>query len=465
MVASKYRATVAICLHVMHTNPIDNLPDRQSSMKKRSQHEIVIVGGGVAGIHLATKLGREARSRPKISIKLVDAALTHVWKPSLHEFAAGSRGIGDDEVGFLPHSVRNNYEFRLGCLAGIDTEKQEVTLDPVSDDAGKPIAPRRTLGYDTLVLAIGSVCSDLGIPGVVENCLFLDNRKQAQSLHREFLNLCLRYGSGALPDDADSIHIAIVGGGATGVELAAEMREATHNGIDTLVPPECVRISVIEASDRLVPGLPDRLSRAVRRELENLDIGVYVNSRVMAVTRDSIILDGGRTMDAHLKIWAAGIAAPDAVRSLDQFEHDRIGRIRVDNTLQAVGYDNIFVLGDSACCPWTGKDTPVPPRAQAAIQQAAFMVGQIRHRLADEPLLNFKYRDRGSLVSIADQSAVGTLMGKALGVITFEGRLARWAYLSLYQMHLLTVLGVTKTIYLSIASFFAGRTRPRLKLH
>ena len=428
-------------------------------------HDVVIVGGGVAGIHLATKLGRVARSRPDISVKLVDAALTHVWKPSLHEFAAGSRGIGDDEVGFLPHSVRNNYEFRLGCLAGVDTEKQEVILDPVADDAGKPLTPRRTLSYDTLVLAIGSVCSDLGIPGVVENCLFLDNRKQAQNLHREFLNLCLRYGSGALPDGGDSIDIAIVGGGATGVELAAELREATHNGIDTLIPPDRVRISVIEASDRLVPGLPERLSRAVRRELEKLGINVLLNSRVTRVTRNSITLDGDRNIDAHLKIWAAGIAAPDAVRSLGQFEHDRIGRIKVENTLQAAGYDNIFVLGDSGSCPWTGKDIPVPPRAQAAIQQAAFMVRQIRRRLADQPLLEFNYRDRGSLVSIADQSAVGSLMGKALGVITFEGRLARWAYLSLYQMHLLTVLGVTKTIYLFLASFFAGRTRPRLKLH
>ena len=433
--------------------------------KSSDAHNIVIAGGGVAGIHLATKLGRAVRSRPDVSVTLVDAALTHVWKPSLHEFAAGSRGMGDDEVSFLSHSVRNNYEFQLGYLADVNTEGQAVILDPVTDDAGKPITPGRTLSYDTLVLAIGSVCSDLGVPGVAENCLFLDNRKQAQSLHREFLNLCLRYDSGALPDGDASINIAIVGGGATGVELAAELREATHHGIDALIPPERVRISVIEASDRLVPGLPERLSNAVRRELDRLDVNVLLNSRVTSVTQQSIMLNDGHAVDAHLKIWAAGIAAPDTIRSLGQFEHDRIGRIRVDNTLQAVGHDNIFVLGDSASCPWAGKDTPVPPRAQAAIQQAAFMVGQIRRCLEDQPLLEFKYRDRGSLVSIADQSAFGTLMGKALGVITFEGRLARWAYLSLYQMHLMSVLGVTKTIYLSIASFFASRTRPRLKLH
>ena len=437
----------------------------KSSVARQSGHDIVIVGGGVAGIHLATKLGRAVRSRPDVSVKLVDATLTHVWKPSLHEFAAGSRGIGDDEVSFLSHSMRNNYEFRLGYFAGVDTEKQAVTLDPVTDDVGKPIAPRRTLSYDTFVLAIGSVCSDLGVPGVTENCLFLDNRKQAQSLHREFLNLCLRYDSGALPDGANSIDIAIVGGGATGVELAAELREATHNGLDTLIPPERVRISVIEASDRLVPGLPERLSRAVRRELEKLDINVFLNSRVTRLTQHSIILNDDQTVDAHLKIWAAGISAPEELKSLSQFEHDRVGRIKVDRTLRAAGFDDIFVLGDSACCPWTDANTPVPPRAQAATQQAAFMVGQVQRRLADQPLLQFNYRDRGSLVSIADHSAVGTLMGKALGIITFEGRLARWAYLSLYQMHLLSVHGVTKTIYLSIARFFASRTRPRLKLH
>ena len=436
-----------------------------SSAERQSRHDIVIVGGGVAGIHLATKLGRAFRSNPDVSVKLVDASLTHVWKPSLHEFAAGSRGIGDDEVSFLSHSVRNNYEFRLGYLAGVDTEKQAVTLNAVTDNAGKPIAPRRTLAYDTLVLAIGSVCSDMGVPGVAENCLFLDNRRQAQSLHRELLNLCLRYDSGALPDGVNSIDIAIVGGGATGVELAAELREATHSGLDTLVPSGRVHISVIEASDRLVPGLPERLSNAVRRELEKLDINVLLNSSVTGVTQQSIMLNDDRTIDAHLKIWAAGISAPDELKSLGEFEHDRIGRIKVGKTLQASGFDNIFVLGDSASCPWTDENTPVPPRAQAAIQQAAFMVGQMRRRLAGKPLLEFKYRDRGSLVSIADQSAVGTLMGKALGIITFEGRLARWAYLSLYQMHLMSVLGMTRTIYLMIASFFAARTRPRLKLH
>lgn len=142
---------------------------KDSADKAAAPHDIVIVGGGVAGIHLATKLGRALRSRPEISVRLVDAALTHVWKPSLHEFAAGSRGIGDDEVSFLSHSVRNNYEFRPGYFSGVDTGKRTITLDPVTDDAGKPIAPRRALRYDTLVLAVGSVCSDLGIPGVAEH--------------------------------------------------------------------------------------------------------------------------------------------------------------------------------------------------------------------------------------------------------------------------------------------------------
>jgi len=431
-------------------------------------HEVVIVGGGAAGLHLATRLAKRDRKQKRLRVTLVDESLTHIWKPSLHEYAVGVKGVSDDEISFLSHSVSNGYEFRLGRFAGLDAEKKEVLLDAVNDSDGDPLAPKRRIAYDTLVLAIGSVSKDFGIEGVAEHCLFLDTPSQAKIAQRKLFNLCLSYETGAIENSNSSIEIVVVGGGATGVELAAELREATRrfsrNGIDRLESPDRFRIRLIEAGDRLVASLPEKVSTTVKSELERLGIAVECNARVRAIDQTSISLESEKTYPAHLVVWAAGIQASPALNALPGVQHDRIGRVKVNPMLEIPELRGVFVIGDAAHCEWR-PGIPVPPRAQAASQQAIYLAEQLRRRIAAKPLKPFTYNDQGSLISLSKQKAVGALMGRSIGTVTIEGRLARLAYWALYRAHLSAVLGPLRMSLLTISQFFADRIRPRLKLH
>jgi len=172
---------------------------------------IVVVGGGAGGLNLVTRLSRSLGRKGRADITLVDENLSHIWKPSLHEFAAGTKGP-EEEISFLEHCNRNGYKFRLGRFAGIDYQERWVMLDPVLGAEDVELSPARAIPYDVLVLAIGSRSNDFGTPGVMEHCLFLDTPTEAKRLQSEILNLCLRMETGALENEKGSIRLAIVAG-------------------------------------------------------------------------------------------------------------------------------------------------------------------------------------------------------------------------------------------------------------
>ncbi len=426
---------------------------------------ILIVGGGAGGLELATRLGRLLGRKKKAHVELIDASPTHLWKPLLHEVATGALDSGIDELNYLAHGRVHGFSFKLGRMCGLDRDKQEVILSPIRDEEGEVVVPERRISYDTLVLAIGSVTNDFGTKGAAEHCFFLDGRKQAERFHHTLLNEFLR--ANANPDNEPGhLDIAIVGAGATGVELSAEL----YNTAELLVryglkklTPENLRVSLIEAGPRILPALPERISLAATRELEKLGVSVLTDTMITEVTADGFSTKDGRTVPAQLRVWAAGVKAPDFMATLG-LETNRANQLVVNASLQTED-ENIFALGD--CCSVQGKDgKPVPPRAQAAHQQASHLVKALRARHQHKPMPEFVYRDKGSLVSLSRYSTVGSLMGNLTrGSMMIEGRLARLVYVSLYRLHQIALHGYWHTLLLSLVGHINKVIRPRLKLH
>lgn len=431
-------------------------------------HRILIVGGGAGGLELATRLGRTLGKRGQAQITLIDANLTHIWKPLLHEVAAGSLNSSEDELNYVAQAKWNHFEFQLGRMCGLDRAAREITLAATLDEQGEVLMPERRLGYDSLVIAVGSTTNDFGTAGAAEHCLFLDTRAQAERFHQQLLNHYMRAHAGQ-GDSTEQISVAIVGAGATGVELAAELHHAAHElaayGLDS-IRPENMRITLIEAGPRVLPALPERIGKPVHQTLEKLGVTVLTGAAVSQVTRDALHTAQGQVIPASLKVWAAGIRAPGFLKDIDGLESNRINQLQVRPTLQTTRDDAIFAFGDCAACPQPGEDgRNVPPRAQAAHQQASMLAKSLKLRIEGKPLPEYRYRDYGSLISLSTFSAVGNLMGNLTGSVMLEGWLARMFYVSLYRMHQIALYGMTRTLLMMLADRIGRSTEPRLKLH
>ncbi|MDF2489239.1 MAG: FAD-dependent pyridine nucleotide-disulfide oxidoreductase [Pseudomonas sp.] len=429
-------------------------------------HRIVIVGGGAGGLELATRLGKTLVKRGKAEVTLVDSNLTHIWKPLLHEVAAGSLNSSEDELNYVAQAKWNHFQFQLGRMSGLDRENKQIQLAATLDEEGRELLPARTLGYDTLVIAVGSNTNDFGTLGAAQHCLFLDTRKQAERFHQQLLNHYLRAHAG--DQASEKISVAIVGAGATGVELAAELHHAAHElaayGLDRIQPKD-MHITLIEAGPRVLPALPERISVPVHKTLEKLGVTVMTNAAVSEVSAEGLKTASGEVIQASLKVWAAGIRAPAFLKDIDGLETNRINQLVVRPTLQTTLDDDIFAFGDCAACPQPGSDRNVPPRAQAAHQQASMLAKSLAARLEGKALPSYEYKDYGSLVSLSRFSAVGNLMGNLTGSVMLEGWLARMFYVSLYRMHQMALYGFFRTMMLMLGSRIGRGTEPRLKLH
>jgi NADH dehydrogenase len=437
-------------------------------------HRVVIVGGGAGGLELATRLGDKLGRRGRADITLIDRNRTHVWKPKLHEIAAGSMDISAHEVGYLAQAHWHHFRYRIGAMTGLDRARREVRVAPFFDAEGRLVTDERTFPYDTLVMAVGSLSNDFGTPGVAEHALKLETQADARRFHARMVNACIRAHAQSTPLRPEQLKVVIIGAGATGVELAAELHRTTREvvafGLDRVDPQKDLRVTVVEAAPRVLPALPERLSAATERLLAELGVEVRTGSKVSSVKADGVTLSDGEFLPAELIVWAAGIKAPDFLQEIDGLETNRINQLVVKPTLQTTRDDDIFAIGDCAACAWSeanhGKGGLVPPRAQAAHQQASHMVAQMGRRLEGRPLRDYRYRDFGSLVSLGEYSTVGNMMGGLVGGNLFmEGLFARAMYLSLYKMHELALHGFVKVAFDTLARMIVRRTEPHVKLH
>jgi NADH dehydrogenase len=433
-------------------------------------HRIVVVDGGAAGLELVTRLGDRLGRRSRASITLIECARTHLWKPLLHAVAAGSVDPGEYEVNYLAQAHWHGFRYRFGKMVGIDRAGRKVHLKATFDDEELEVTPARSVGYDTLIIAVGSVTNDFGTRGVTEYGVRLETPADAQRFNQRLINACIRAQTQLEPVRSGQLHVAIVGAGATGTELAAELhhtiREVVGYGLDRIEPNRDIRIVLVEAADRILHGLPPRISRATNRLLDDIGVQVCSGAKVTEVKAEGLELADGSFIASELVVWAAGVKAPEVLRNLDGLEVKRVNQLIVDQTLQTTRDPAVFAIGDCADCPSPGASTPVPPRAQAAHQEAAHMVRQIERRLRGQPLRPYVYRDFGSLVSLGKWSTVGSLMGFLFGRSIFvEGLFARIMYRSLRFMHERALGGTARAVLAVMARALARRTGPRVKLH
>ncbi|HWT72307.1 MAG TPA: NAD(P)/FAD-dependent oxidoreductase [Oxalicibacterium sp.] len=433
---------------------------------QETPHRIVVVGGGAGGLELVTALGDKLARRGRASVVLVDRSPTHLWKPLLHEVAAGVMDANAHVLDYAAQARWHRFTFQQGSLKALDRAQRTITVDAVFDVDGFELLPQREIPYDTLVLAIGSVTNFFNTPGAAEYATALDMLEQAEHFRRRMIAACMR----ADQRSATQVNVVIIGGGATGVELSAELRNTAEvlgaYGLHHLNPRRDIRITVVEAAPRLLSALPERVSSKTEELLRKLDIDVLTGEKVSEIRADAVLTANGRQLPADLTVWAAGIRAPAVLGELG-LPLNRLGQIVVSQTLQTDMDPAIFAFGDCAACPWPEKDSTVPPRAQAAHQQADFLFKALQKRLDGEAALPaFRYRDLGSLVSLGRYDAVGNLMGPLIGSTLFiEGLLARMLYFSLYQMHLVALHGWLRTTADTIGQWLQRKTSPRVKLH
>ncbi|ASP49665.1 NAD(P)/FAD-dependent oxidoreductase [Cognaticolwellia beringensis] len=428
--------------------------------------KIIIIGGGAGGLELATQLGHKLGKKKHADILLIDKNRTHIWKPLLHEVATGSIDPDLDGVVYSAHSAKHHYRFQLGTFCNINQSNKTITLAPLYDELGHTILPERSITYDHLVIAVGSVSNDFNTPGIKEHCYFLDSNQQAERFQHSLLDSFTRLHQD--DNQQQSLNIAIVGGGATGVELSAELYHVSEllklYGL-TNMSSKRLHIHLIEAGPRILPALPERIATSAKRELLKLGVNVREHTQVKEATEQGFITQKDEMINADIMLWAAGIKAPDFIKDLGIFELTRSNHIQVNQFLQSTVDDNIFVLGD--CCAFTQPDgKQVPPRAQSAHQMAQCIEKNLLATLKNHPLCAFEYNDHGSLVNLSRYGTVGNLMGNLTSNSFFiEGKIARFMYLSLYRMHQRAIHGSAKTIALWISEKILRVVRPKMKLH
>lgn len=426
---------------------------------------IVVVGGGAGGLELVAKLSKFAKKRKSLEIILVDKQRTHVWKPLLHEVAAGVIDKNSDGVDYRIHASSHHYEFQQGEMIALDVEGRCLTLAQLLDDTGNEILPQRQIQYDNLVMALGSVSNDFNTPGVRQHSYFLDSLAQAEQFHRALINQFLRLNYDS--ENQSPLKVSIVGAGATGTELAAQLHHvanlANAYGMTSLSSKR-LQLTIIEAGPRILPALPERIAASAKHALQKIGVQVLENTRVIRAEKTGFLTQDEHLIEADLMVWAAGIKAPDAVLKWG-FETNKLQQIMVNQQLQSTVDQRIYVLGD--CCACLQPDGRwVPPRAQSAHQMANTVYHNILASMLGKPLKAYIYNDYGSLIHLSKYSTVGSLMGNLSNSSMFiEGHMARIVYNSLYSMHQFAVNGYIKGAVGMLSRQVSKFVGSKLKLH
>ena len=374
---------------------------------------VVVAGAGFGGLAAVRALARAG-----IPTTLIDRNIYATFQPLLYEVATG--GLTSSDVAYPLRAVTGRHDavFRHGELAGIDPAARQITLA----DGG-------TLGYDYLILATGVAAAYHGVPGAAEYTLGLYTRHDAIVL-RDRIMIGLEHISVAgLRGD---VTVTVIGGGATGVELAGSLADLRNIALAASFPEidrERVHVALIEQAPALLGPFHPALRDYTRRQLAARGVDVRLGTAIAEITPRQVVLADGSALPSDVTVWAAGVAAPEAADRWG-LPQGRGGRILIGPDLRVTGHDRIFAVGDIALI----EDQPLPQLAQPALQMGKHAAGQIGRLEAGRPTVAFRYRDKGIMATIGYRSAVVELPRR----VRIHGTLAWLAWLAL---HLITLLG------------------------
>jgi NADH dehydrogenase len=383
-------------------------------------NRVLVVGGGFAGYNAAETLCRLTVGRDDVGVMVISRENYFTFWPMLASVISSDVQTHNVAQPLRRALIRLGASFRRAALDGVDPERQLVT------------AGGREFPYEHLVLALGAEPAYFGIPGVEEHCISIRGIDAGEQICNRVIE---RYEETSLEggDVPDSkLTFVIIGGGATGVEVASELHSLIH---DLLVPdypnisPHRVKIILVDANKEILKELDPALRRVARKKLADLHIEVLNNVKASEVTAEKVILDDGRELEAQNVIWTAGARASVKLDDLP-FPHDERRGLEVDRFMRVRGYENVWGIGDSAATV-DERGEPVPPNAQAAVQEGEAVAKNILAAIDGGEPKPFKYRPLGQLVEMGSEFAVNEVMG-----IKFSGLIAAlfWRATYLYKL-------------------------------
>lgn len=373
---------------------------------------VLIVGGGFAGISALQVAGRS-----NAEVTLVDRNVYSTFQPLLYEVATAGLTSADVAYPLWSATGRRGATFRNGQLVSLDPDRRVVALDSGEE-----------LSYDYLIIATGVAAAFFGVPGAAEHSMSLYTRRDAVELRNELLATLERRNEGLTDPELD---VTIVGGGATGVELAgtlAEMRNLALPAVFPQIDRSMFRVRLVEMGPALLAPYDDSLRQYTRQQLVDRGVEVLLNTAIKEVRAGSVLLADDSEHRSDITVWAAGISAPDAGWT-SALPRGKGGRIEVGADLRVSGQDRIFAAGDVSIC----QQAPVAQLAQPAIQQGRHAAEQVVALMAGQPTTPFRYHDKGTMATIGRRSAVVQLRGG----VRLRGTIAWLAWLGLHLTFLL----------------------------
>lgn len=374
---------------------------------------VVIVGAGFAGLSAVGGL-RKAGLR----VTVIDKNLYSTFQPLLYQVATGGLNPGDVAYPVGGFTARRAARYIRGELIAVDQGRRVVTL-----------AGGREIGYDYLILATGVSANYFGVRGAAENTYGLYTRADAIVLRDHIMNGFELLS--ADPDGRREFAVTVVGGGATGVELAGTLGELRNDVLRATFPdvnPARLHIRLVEMAPGLLMPFNEKLRDYTRRQLADRGVDIRLNTTIREVTRDCVKLADGTELRSDLTVWAAGVAAHQSVGAWG-LPQGKGGRLLVGPDLRVTGTDRIFACGDISL----HQENPSPQLAQPALQEGRHAAAQIIHLVRGEPTEPFRYHDKGIMATIGRRSAVVQLARGA----RITGTLAWFAWLALHLVYLL----------------------------